>query len=90
MNIGTEFWCDCFGMRPWPAMLMLHVGRESSRYYVCPRCGTVREDVLRPDGTVVITHFHSPESVNLPDAVVERAQDILAQPHFRQLPLFND
>ena len=82
--------CDCMVSPPWPAMLRLPTGRASSRYYLCPRCGTVREDFQRPDGTVVVTHFHRAESPNLPASVIERARDILAQPRYRQLRLFGE
>lgn len=71
-------------------MHWLCVGRGASRYYLCGRCGTIREDLYRSDGTVVITHFHHFESPNLPAKVVERAREILAQPRYRQLSLFGD
>jgi hypothetical protein len=71
-------------------MLRLHAGRESSRYYLCQHCGTIREDVCRPDGTIAVTHFHQLVSANLPPVVAERAQDILTQPSYRQLPLFGE
>ena len=69
-------------------MLMLYIGRGSRRYYVCPRCGTIREDIPLPDGGVVVTHLHPPESPSLPATVIEQAQDILAAPRYRQLSLF--
>ena len=80
--------CDCFRAAPWPVMHVLDVARGTRRYYVCPRCGTIREDFCRPDGTVAITHFHHLECASLPTPVVERASGVLAQPSYRQLPLF--
>jgi hypothetical protein len=71
-------------------MLWLPVGHGSSRYYLCLRCATIREDVHRADGVVIVTHFHHLETGNLPAKLVERVRDILAQPHYRQLPLFGD
>lgn len=71
-------------------MLMLYTGRESRRYYVCPQCGMIREDIPKPDGSVAITHLHPPESFSLPAAVIEKVRDILAVPNYRQLSLFDD
>lgn len=86
----SEFHCDCFRTAPWPTMILLHGGRELNRYYLCPRCGTIREDALGPDGTIVVAHFHHAESTILPGVVVKRARDILAKPSYRQLSLFGD
>jgi hypothetical protein len=82
--------CDCFRASPWPAMLCLYIDRAARRYYLCPRCGTVREDVARLDGSTAVAHFYRPESGNLPTAVAKRAREILARPDYRQLSLFDD
>jgi hypothetical protein len=71
-------------------MLCLHTGRAARRYYLCPRCGTVREDIARLDGSTAVAHFHRPESANLPTAVATRAREILAQPDYKQLSLFDE
>jgi hypothetical protein len=71
-------------------MLQLDVAHKGRRYYLCPRCGTVREDVSRSAGRTPIAHFHPIGSAYLPANVVERAQAILAHPSYRQLPLFGD
>jgi hypothetical protein len=88
MTARAEVPCDCFTTVPWPALYWLHIDLGLSRYYLCRRCGTIREDFCRPDGTVVITHFHHLENANLPSVVVEQAQGILARPRYRQLSLF--
>lgn len=90
MTTSTEHSCDCTQTTPWPAMLSIHVGRKARRYYLCPRCGTVREDVARADGTTAVAHFYHVESANLPTTVAKRARDILAKPAYKQLSLFVD
>lgn len=88
MTTRDQPYCDCFRAHPWPAMLLLYIGRGSRHYYVCPRCGTIREDISRPGKGVVVTHLHPPESPSLPAAVIEQARAILAAPRYRQLSLF--
>lgn len=81
-------YCDCTGRTPWPAMIRLHVGGEMNRYYLCRRCGTIREHVCRSDGTIIENRYHHLESTDLPAAVVAQAREILTQPRYKQAPLF--
>ena len=81
-------YCDCTGP-PWPAMTRVHVGGNLSRYYLCRRCRTIREDQGRPDGTLTgKVRYHHLESADLPAAVVEQARPILDGPSYGQLSLF--
>jgi hypothetical protein len=83
-------YCDCYGP-PWPKMKRIHVGGELSRFYLCRRCGTIREEAGRPDGTLTgAVRYHKLDSVDLPAAVVEQARATLDAPHYDQLSLFGD
>ena len=46
----TDVYCDCTGP-PWPSMLRLHASGTLARFYLCQRCGVIREDKTRTDGT---------------------------------------
>ena len=74
----TSVYCDCDGP-PWPEMPRLNAA-GLNRYYLCRRCGTVREDLCRHDGTIISTRRHNVESADLPAAVVEQARAILDAP----------
>ena len=81
-------WCDCNGP-PWPPLTRIHVGGETSRFYLCRKCHTIREDKARRDGTLVgETHYHTLDSASLPAVVVEQARDLLDVPGYQQLSLF--
>jgi hypothetical protein len=82
--------CDCTGRPPWPAMLRVHAGGEINRYYLCRRCGSIREHVCRADGTILDSRYHHLESAALPAAVVQQAREILSQPHYSQPSLFGE
>jgi hypothetical protein len=96
MSTGSGVFCDCDGP-PWPTMTQIHVGGESSRFYLCRKCGTIRENLCRPDGTITGTRYHELESVDgstdlteiLPAAVVEQARGILKRPVYQQGSLFD-
>ena len=46
ITMTTEAHCDCTGSPPWPAMIRLHAGGPK-RYYLCPECGAVKEDIYQ-------------------------------------------
>jgi hypothetical protein len=86
----TDAYCDCTGP-PWPSMLRLHAGGTLARFYLCQRCGAIREDKTQTDGTIADTTFHANlESVDLPAAVVEQARAILSAPRYEQGTLFKE
>jgi len=67
-------------------MMRLH-GGAPNRYYLCRRCGAVREDVYR-EGAIVEHRWHDAPDGTLPDAVCQEAWEILAMPHGDQLALW--
>ena len=72
-------------------MARIHVGGEMSRFYLCRKCETIRDDNARRDGTLTgETHYHALDSANLPAAVVEQARALLDAPGYDQLSLFGD
>lgn len=81
--------CDCTGAPPWPTMQRLSVG-GFNRYYFCVECERVREEVMRPDGTIVETLYHGLESGALSAAAREQAQKILWERSYRQGRLFGE
>ena len=86
----AQVFCDCTGASPWPVMLRVHVGGELSRFYLCRRCGTIRENEARPDGTLTgKVRYHHLETADLPAAVVEQVRAILEAPNYDQLDLFS-
>ena len=44
--------CSCTNSAPWPIMARLAMG-GLNRYYICPRCGAIREEVCDTAGLVV-------------------------------------
>jgi len=82
----TEAYCDCVGTPPWPAMMRLH-GGAPNRYYLCRRCGALREDVYR-DGAIVEHRWHDGPNGRLPAGVREEALQVLAMPRGEQLTLW--
>ena len=72
-------------------MARIHVGGEMSRFYLCRKCETIREDKARRDRTLTgETLYHDLDSVDLPTGVAEHARTILDAPKYDQLNLFGD
>jgi hypothetical protein len=84
----TDAHCDCTGSPPWPAMIRLHAGGPN-RYYLCPECGAIREDVYR-GGAIVDHRWHDAPDGTLPQAVQEEAQSLLEVPEGEQLALWDE
>lgn len=85
--IHSELHCDCIGP-PWPVMVRLH-GGAPNRYYLCRRCGAVREDVYA-DHVIVATHWHDAVNDRLPASVRAEAAPLLNAPQAEQLSLWGD
>ena len=81
--------CDCTGAPPWPAMQRLHVG-GFNRYYLCVECERVREEIMRPDGTIIETRYHRLESGALSAAAREQAEAVLRERGYEQGRLFGE
>jgi hypothetical protein len=77
--------CDCTGPG-WPVMKELSVG-GTSRWFVCPDCGVIKEWVLRPDGTIEKNRWHKDYSA-LPKTVQEQIEAAL-KPQWIQPALFD-
>jgi hypothetical protein len=69
-------------------MIRLH-GGAPNRYYLCPECGAVREDVYR-GGSIVEHCWHDVPDGTLPKSVREEALQVLAAPRGEQLGLWED
>ena len=66
-------------------MIRLHAGGPN-RYYLCPECGAVREDVCR--GRAIVEHrWHDAPDGTLSEAVREEALELLEAPSEQQLDL---
>ncbi len=78
--------CDCTAAPPWPPMTRLHVA-GTSRWYLCRRCGAVREDVCRGDGTILGTRWLEPGD-GLPDVVGGEVGELMERVEYEQLGLF--
>jgi tetratricopeptide (TPR) repeat protein len=52
---------------------------EAGRYYLCPGCGTVREEDVDKDGEISEVKYHELDGDTLPEDVVEKARDTLGQ-----------
>jgi hypothetical protein len=59
-------------------MIRLQAGGPN-RFYLCPECGAVREDVYE-DGAIVEHRWHDAPDGTLPEAVREEALEILEEP----------
>jgi hypothetical protein len=68
-------------------MIRLHAGGPS-RFYLCPECGAVREDVYR-GGAIIAQHWHDGPGEALPEAVREEALAMLETPSGEQLGLWS-
>ncbi|MCP4538065.1 MAG: hypothetical protein GY832_13060 [Chloroflexi bacterium] len=81
----NETYCDCQGP-PWPPMTRLHI---PGRYFVCLNCQTVRQEITRPDGTILDVTYHRLDDGTLPQAVDDAAREVLAPPPV-QLQMFGE
>ena len=84
----TEAHCDCTASPPWSAMIRLHAAGPN-RYYLCPECGAVKEDVYH-GGAIVEHRWHDAPDATLPKPVSEEALQILETPRGEQLGLWED
>lgn len=84
----TEARCDCTSSPPWPPMIRLHAGGPD-RYYLCPACGAVREDIYR-DRAIVARCWHDAPDRTLPKPVREEALQILQAPYGDQLSTWEE
>jgi len=77
--------CDCIGP-PWPEMLPLQVG-GTSRWFVCPECQIVKEQVF--EGAIIVGTMWYADWSDLTELVREQAQAALeARRAPEQLALF--
>ena len=83
----TGIVCDCTAAPPWPPMTRLHVA-GTSRWYLCRRCGAVREEVCRVDGTILETRWHSEGGDGLPGVVAGEVGELMERVECEQLGLF--
>ena len=84
----SVFCHNCDGP-PWPKMMRLQAGGKPAYFYLCLKCGAVREDAHLRDGTIIGTRWHANlDSASLPAAVAEHAREILDRPRYEQLDLF--
>jgi tetratricopeptide (TPR) repeat protein len=65
------------------AMRLIHTDGPE-RYFMCPDCGTVREEVDSADGTIAETSYHGLDDGVLSQTVIERAREILEQTKSRR------
>jgi tetratricopeptide (TPR) repeat protein len=52
---------------------------ETEKYYLCPGCGTVREEDLDDDGEVAEVRYHELDGDTLGDDIVEKARHTLGE-----------
>ncbi len=83
----TETRCSCSGAPPWPPLLRLTTPGPD-RYYLCTRCGRVRKELCRADGTVQRVLYYD-EIDALPPKVAGEVRRILGDGP-EQLALFGD
>lgn len=69
-------------------MIRLHAGGPN-RYYLCPECGAMREDVYR-DRAIIAQRWHNAQADTVARAVQEEALEVLATPEGEQLELWGD
>ena len=79
----TEANCDCDG---FPPMQRLHVA-HANRFYLCQRCGAVREDVYHLGAIARQVWHDSPDALSS-DAARAEVKRILALARAEQLELF--
>lgn len=83
----TDIFCGCTRSAPWPVMERLHVAMRN-RYYLCPMCKTIREELYDDLGAMVKARWYAESDWgNLPDVVVELARRLLERPRYEQLQL---
>jgi len=89
MTPPADAYCDCAGAPPWPPLLRLSAPGPD-RYYLCRRCGRVRKELCRPDGTIqAVLYYERDRAEALPPAVAGQVQQVL-QPRPEQLRLFEE
>ncbi len=69
-------------------MTRLHI-KGPNRFYLCPRCRTVRVKEGRPNGTISRVKYHALDTGTLPGEVIQEARALL-EPRPEQLSLFED
>ena len=82
MNASAEAFCDCSN---FPAMFRLHV-THANRFYLCQRCGAVREDVYQ-DGAIPRQFWHASPDALSSDVTREEAERVLRIVRTEQLEL---
>jgi hypothetical protein len=70
-----EACCVCVGP-PWLPMIPLHTG-GLSRWYVCPRCGMIRQEMHRPGRGTANVIYHNLDDGRLSKAVIDEARAVL-------------
>jgi hypothetical protein len=73
--IMPEVCCVCVGP-PWLPMIRLHI-EGLDRWYVCPRCGRVRQEMYQPGRETASVICHSPDDGTLSKAVIDEARAVL-------------
>lgn len=82
MPTNHEFsrtFCNCTGAPPWPGMARLAASvARPDRYFVCPECGAIREEICRADGSIEQVRWHTRDQWEaLPAMVAEQARRTL-------------
>ena len=79
--------CDC--SQPWPKMVRLSSG-GLDRYYLCPHCGYIRHETAPGPGLLDDIIFYHMNDPRVPEIVWGEARQIMEQPVYNQLGLFDD
>ena len=69
--------CVCEGP-PWLPMIPLHVGGPN-RWYVCPRCGMVRQEMYQPGRGTASVIYHDLDGGTLSETVIDEARKVLGR-----------
>ena len=72
-----EAYCVCEGP-PWLPMISLRV-EDPHRWYVCPRCGIVRQEMYQPGRGTASVIYHDLDGGTLSKIVIDTAQGVLEQ-----------
>lgn len=78
----TEANCDCDGFPPMQRLLVAH----ANRFYLCQRCGAVREDVYQ-NGAITRQVWHASPDALGSDAARQEAERVLRAARTKQLEL---